>query len=116
MFQLGFPIKSVIPESAFGYNDELSMEANNSSDYRPEKNSEYRKGSAFDLNPMQNPFEITGYDPTVPVQPTGTVYDPNVPGTITMESPVRRFWGEALNYEWGGNWGNPNADPSTDFL
>ncbi len=115
MFQLRFPIKSVIPQSAFGYSDQLSMRANNSSNYRPEPGSEHRKGSAFDLNPMQNPFDITAYDPTEPVQPAGATYNPAAKGTVVMNSPMRQYWA-SLNWEWGGNWGNPNADPAIDFF
>ncbi len=32
-----------------------------------------------------------------------------------MNSELRRYWG-SLNWEWGGNWGNPNADPPIDFF
>lgn len=115
MFQLRFPIHSVIPQSAFGYNDAASMEVNNSSNYRPESQSEHGRAAAFDWNPVQNPFDITGYNPNVPAQPAGAVYDPTKPGTLTMNGPVRKYWA-SLNWEWGGNWGNPNADPPTDFF
>jgi peptidoglycan L-alanyl-D-glutamate endopeptidase CwlK len=115
MFKLKFPIHSVIPQSAFGYNDQLSMAANNSSNYRPESGSEHSRAAAFDLNPVQNPFDRTAYDPSLPVEPAGAVYDPSAPGTITMDSALRRYW-TSLNWEWGGNWGNPNADPPTDFF
>jgi hypothetical protein len=115
MFTLGFPIKSVIPESQFGYDDQRSMAADNSSNYRPEPGSEHRKGAAFDLNPFQNPFDITGYDPTHPIEPAGAHYDPTAKGTIVKEGPVRKYM-TSLHYEWGGGWGDPNADPQTDFF
>ncbi len=115
MFQLGFPIHSVIPQSAFGYSDAESMAANNSSNYRPESGSEHGRAAAFDWNPVQNPFDITGYNPNVPVQPAGAVHDPTKPGTLTMDGAVRKYWA-SLNWEWGGNWGNPDADPPTDFF
>lgn len=115
MFRLKFPIHSVIPQSAFGYNDQTSMAANNSSNYRPEPDSEHARAAAFDLNPVQNPFDRSGYDPSLPVEPAGAVYNPDAPGTITMDSDLRRYW-TSLNWEWGGNWGNPNADPPTDFF
>lgn len=113
-FQLRFPIHSVIPESVFGYDDQKSMAANNSSNYRPEPKSEHARGSAWDFNPVQNPFDLSAYNGT-PAQPAGATYNPSVPGTITMEGSLRRYAG-SLNWEWGGNWGNPNADPQIDFF
>ena len=113
-FQLRFPIHSVIPESVFGYDDQRSMAADNSSNYRPESLSEHARGSAWDLNPAQNPFDLSAYNGT-PAQPAGAVYNPSVPGTITMEGDLRRYAG-SLNLEWGGNWGNPNADPPIDYF
>jgi hypothetical protein len=115
MFQIKFPIRSVIPQSKFGYIDADSMAANNSSNYRPEDGSEHGRAAAFDLNPVQNPFDVTAYDPSRPVEPAGAVYDPTKPGTIVMNSPVHVIW-KSRNWEWGGNWGNPNADPPTDFF
>jgi hypothetical protein len=114
MFQLGFPIHSVIPQSAFGYNDTASMEANNSSNYRPEDGSEHGRGAAFDLNPVQNPFDTSAYN-GAPVQPAGAIYDPTKPGTIVKAGPVRVYW-TSLHYEWGGGWGDPAATPPTDFF
>jgi len=114
MFELRFPIHTVISHSAFGYDDTLSMAANNSSAYRPDSPSEHSRGAAFDINPVQNPFDLSAYNGT-PAQPAGAVYNPSVPGTITMNDAVRRYWG-SLNWEWGGNWGNPNADPPIDFF
>ena len=32
-----------------------------------------------------------------------------------MEGPVRKAW-TARGFEWGGNWGNPNADPQADYF
>lgn len=113
-FQLRFPIHTVKPESVFGYDDQKSMAANNSSAYRPEPYSEHARGAAWDLNPVQNPFDLSAYNGT-PAQPAGAVYNPSVPGTITMEGDLRRYAG-SLNLEWGGNWGNPNADPQIDFF
>lgn len=113
-FQLQFPIHSVIPESMFGYDDQQSMAADNSSNYRPELYSEHARGSAWDINPVENPFDLSAYNGT-PAQPAGAVYNPSVPGTITMEGALRRYAG-SQNLEWGGNWGNPNADPPIDFF
>lgn len=115
MYRLGFPIKSVIPSSHFGYDDQVSMSANNSSAYRPEEGSEHRTGAAIDLNPFQNPFDITAYNPVRPIEPAGAHYDPNAQGAIVKAGPVRRAF-TAEHFEWGGGWGDPNATPPTDFF
>jgi len=114
MFLLRFPVHSVIPHSAFGYDDSKSMAANNSSAYRPDSPSEHSRGAAFDINPVQNPMDLWAYDGTPP-EPAGAVYNPAMPGTITMQGAVRLYW-SSLGWEWGGNWGNPHADPPTDFF
>lgn len=113
MFHVKFPIQAVIPQSKFGYDDQASMAANNSSAYRPEDGSEHAR-IAFDINPMQNPYNVTKVRPDIPVQPAGAVYNPSAPGTIVMNSPVHLVW-KSRNWEWGGNWGNPQADPPSDF-
>lgn len=113
MFELRFPIYSVIPHSAFGYNDAVAMAANNTSAYRPDSPSEHSRGSAFDITPYQNPMDFSRYDGS-PVQPAGAVYNPSAPGTITKYGAVRLYW-SSLGWEWGGNWGDPSADPPTDY-
>lgn len=115
MFALRFPIQSVIPESQFGYDDERSMLANNSSNYRPEEDSEHLKASAFDINTFVNPFDVLHDDGTRTIDPPGAHYDPTAKGAIVKEGPVRKLW-TSLHYEWGGGWGDPFADPPTDFF
>lgn len=116
----GFPIQSVIPESKFKYVDEASMQANNSSNYRPERLpsgnlSEHAKGAAFDLNPWINPMIVANDDGTTTVDPVGATYDPHAKGALYKHSRVQLSWSSA-NYEWGGSWGDPNADPARDFF
>lgn len=119
MFLQHFPIYSVIPESAFNYVDDNSMAANNSSGYRPDilganTPSEHFKGAAMDINPFTNPEDMLQDDGTRFIDPPNAHYDPNAQGAIVMEGPVRKLW-TSLHWEWGGNWGNPLADPPTDF-
>lgn len=116
MFMLGFPIKSVIPQSHFGYNDDASMAANNSSSYRPEEGSVHAAGAAIDINPVQNPEDHTKYVPNPqPTRPAGAVYDPSAKGAIVKDQPVRMAW-TAQQFEWGGGWGDPAATPPTDYF
>jgi peptidoglycan LD-endopeptidase CwlK len=108
-----FPIYSVIPISDKRFrkenrwDDELSMEANNTSafNYREKTGggelSNHASGRAIDINTFLNPY-IKGSL----VLPHGATYDPKVSGTFTAESPiVREFL--RLGWAWGGNWTSP---------
>lgn len=111
---MGFPIKSVIPQSKFSYNDQASMVANNTMSYRPEGGSVHAAAAAFDINPFQNPFDRTRHDPPSPIEPAGAVYDITAKGTIVKAGDVRKAW-TAEHFEWGGGWGDPDATPPTDY-
>src|ERR1043165_243960 len=108
-----FPIYSVIPISDKRFrkdnrwDDELSMEANNTSafNYREKTGggslSNHAYGRAIDINTFLNPY-IKGSL----VLPHGAIYDPKVDGTFTADSPiVREFL--RLGWSWGGNWKSP---------
>lgn len=105
-----FPIYSVIPISdkrfrkGNRWDDDLSMEANNTSafNYREVTGggrlSNHAYGRAVDINTFLNPY-IKGNR----ILPHGATYDPKVAGTFTAESPiVREFL--RLGWAWGGNW------------
>lgn len=105
-----FPIRSVIPiaDRRFRkdgrWDDELSMEADNTSafNYREVTGggrlSNHAYGRAVDINTFENPYMKGGT-----VLPHGAAYDPKVAGTFTAESPlVREFL--RLGWAWGGNW------------
>ena len=108
-----FPVYSVIPVSDKRFrkenrwDDELSMEANNTSafNYREVTGggrlSNHAYGRAVDINTFWNPY-IKGDL----VLPHGARYDPKVAGTFTADSPiVREFL--RLGWAWGGNWTSP---------
>lgn len=105
LLEIRFPIMSVIPMVAFGWDDDASMNANNSSSFNyrviagTDRLSEHAEGIALDINPLQNPF--VGKDGTR--SPCGAVYDPSVPGTITKNGPVVALF-RARGWEWGGGW------------
>jgi hypothetical protein len=105
-----FPIRSVIPISDRRFrkdgrwDDELSMEADNTSafNYREitggGRLSNHAYGRAVDINTFENPYIKGGT-----VLPHGATYDPKVAGTFNAESPiVREFL--RLGWAWGGNW------------
>lgn len=85
-----FPIASVIPVAAFDWDDERSMEANNSSafNYRhivgTDILSNHSFGRAIDINPLQNPY----YSRTGKVYPANATYEPAAAGTLDREGKV----------------------------
>ncbi len=99
-----FPLEEVIPIVYYGWDDEKSMTANNTSafNYRfitgTKKLSNHSFGTAIDINPLLNPYMRKDLH-----QPKGSVYDTSLPGTITKDSfLVKEF--NKLGWEWGGNW------------
>ena len=108
-----FPIYSVIPISDKRFrrdgrwDDELSMEANNTSafNYREitggGRLSNHAYGRAIDINTFQNPYIKNGV-----VLPHGAKYDPGVGGTFTSDHPIVRAFIN-LGWDWGGNWTSP---------
>ncbi len=101
-----FPVQSAIPiaHPTFHWNDELSMEANNTSafNYRhisgTSKLSNHALGRAIDINPLQNPFIK---DETI--QPKDAIYDTDRPGTISKDSFIVEFLKDK-GWVWGGDW------------
>lgn len=104
LLAMRFPIESVIPVVQFGFDDDRSMTANNSSgfNYRTiagtNRLSNHAKGVAIDLNPRLNPYIRRGV-----VMPENGGYDPNAPGTIVADDAVVRLF-ESHGWSWGGYW------------
>ena len=101
-----FPIESIIPVNAFGWDDDKSMRANNTScfNYRSAvgsgRLSEHAYGHAIDINPLINPFYKGGK-----VYPSNGVYIDTIPGTILAGDPVIQYFAE-IGWKWGGDWKN----------
>ena len=104
IFHLRFPIKSVIPIVKFGWNDEKSMLANNTSafNYRKIKGTErlsnHAFGIAIDINPLLNPYIKKNS-----VEPEGASYNPKLSGTIAEDSEVVKIF-KSHGWNWGGEW------------
>ncbi len=102
----GYPITKVIPIVAYRWNDQASIDDNNTSafNYRhvigPGQNgaklSNHSYGRAIDLNPRINPFVAADGSSPRP-------YDPSKPGTLTLTSPVTRIFLKH-HWKWGGSW------------
>ena len=105
-----FPIATVIPVSHPRFrrdgrwDDDLSMEANNTSafNYREvtggKKLSSHACGRAIDINPALNPY-VKGDT----VLPRGARYDTHAAGTLTADHPVVQAFKER-GWQWGGDW------------
>jgi peptidoglycan LD-endopeptidase CwlK len=113
MLKERFPIYSVIPISDKRFrkdgrwDDELSMEANNTSSFNYRevtgggRLSNHAYGRAVDINTFLNPYVKGNL-----VLPRGAKYDPKVAGTFTAESAVVREF-VRLGWTWGGSWTSP---------
>jgi hypothetical protein len=102
--ELKFPIAKVIPAVKYSWDDETSMNDNNTVafNFRKVKGSKvlsaHSYGMAIDINPLQNPH-IKGKV----IQPANAKYDTKVRGTILRDSELvmeflKRGW------QWGGRW------------
>ncbi len=105
LFEMRFPIERVVPVVEYGWDDDRSMAANNSSafNYRlisgTDRLSNHSHGLAVDINPALNPY--TQKDGLV--VPPGATYDPTRSGTITKDGPVVALF-SAHGWGWGGDW------------
>lgn len=103
LFEKRFPIERMVPVVMYGWDDDASMAANNSSafNYRfiagTDRLSNHSFGRAIDINPFQNPY--TQRDGKV--VPDGAQYDPTQPGTVT-EDIAAVF--KSRGWQWGGDW------------
>jgi peptidoglycan LD-endopeptidase CwlK len=106
--RLKFPVGKVIPVVAYGWQDDESMAANNSSGFNfrtiagTTKLSLHSLGKAVDINPWQNPVIY----PDGRIAPSGAVYNQQKAGTfsnnhVVVEEFRKRGW------HWGGNFVEP---------
>lgn len=102
--EIKFPIDKAVPIVKYGWNDEASMLANNTScfNYRKQKGTNiilyHSKGLAIDTNPFLNPHIKN--DKSIP---TGAIYDKTKPGTLTASFQVVKEF-KKRGWHWGGNW------------
>jgi peptidoglycan LD-endopeptidase CwlK len=100
----GFPVGSAVPPVRYGWSDEASMAANNTSafNYRfiagSERLSRHATGRALDINPFRNPAVY----PDGRIAPAGACYRPGDPGTFTSGHPAVRAF-RKRGWRWGGD-------------
>jgi hypothetical protein len=104
MQTLKFPVAGVVPIVRYGWSDEASMAADNSSafNYRTiagtARLSRHALGRAVDINPRENPAVY----PDGRIAPAGAVYRPGSPGTFTDDHPAVCAFLER-GWRWGGH-------------
>ncbi|HEX9251635.1 MAG TPA: M15 family metallopeptidase [Ignavibacteriaceae bacterium] len=103
-----FPIDKVIPIVKYNWNDDSSMNDNNTTafNYRKVQGSKvlsaHSYGLAIDINPMQNPH-VKGKV----LHPSEGKYDPKIKGTILRDSNLLQEFKER-GWQWGGTWRSSN--------
>jgi hypothetical protein len=111
MLQQKFPIAKVIPIVKYGWNDDLSMEANNTYSfcYRNVAFSKHAQGMAIDINPFFNPLRWKEGFRHRTDKPIGAVYDTIVPGTFYPLHPVIEEF-KKKDFIWGRNFKRNHDD------
>lgn len=97
-----FPIEQVIPIVKFKWNDDLSMQSNNTYSfcYRNASYSKHATGMAIDINPFFNPVRWKkGYKNRID-KPIGAKYNPKVPGTFYVSHPAVLVL-KKYGFRWG---------------
>jgi len=115
LYAARFPIEEMVPEAAYGGNDNAAAAADDTSGFNcryavapgTPQWSMHAYGEAIDVNDVQNPY----IDGTTIIPPAGAAYEARsdvrpgmaVPGETLVDAFTAIGWG------WGGNWvGTPD--------
>ena len=110
LYAARFPIEEMIPESAYGGNDNVAASADDTSGFNcrdavapgPPQWSVHAYGEAIDVNDVQNPY-IDGRDV---IPPTGAAYKDRTdvrPGMAVVGGPLVDAF-SSVGWQWGGRW------------
>lgn len=100
----GFQIEKIIPISEYNWDDDKSMEDNNTSGYNyrfvanTKKLSNHSFGMAIDINPRYNPMIVKDR-----ISPLNGSYSDQNKGTITSESEIVKIF-KKRGWKWGGDY------------
>ncbi|MDB5244718.1 MAG: putative cytoplasmic protein [Parcubacteria group bacterium] len=103
LFNMRFQIEKMVPIVRYEWDDDASMEDNNTSAfnyrliYGTDRLSNHSFGRAIDINPMQNPYQRRD-GTTVPL---GSQYDLIQKGTVTPQ--IAELF-KSKGWSWGGDW------------
>lgn len=102
--EAGFQIEKIIPISEYDWDDDKSMEYNNTSGYNyrfvanTQKLSNHSYGMAIDINPRYNPMIVKDR-----ISPSNGSYSIENKGTITADSEVVKIL-KKRGWKWGGDY------------
>jgi hypothetical protein len=115
LFADRFPIEEMVPEAAYGGNDNAAAAADDTSGFNcrdavapgPPQWSMHAYGEAIDVNDVQNPY----VDASTVIPPAGAAYEDRANVRPGMAVPggelVEAF--AAIGWQWGGRWtGSPD--------
>ncbi|MDP4240408.1 MAG: M15 family metallopeptidase [Bacteroidota bacterium] len=104
MFHEKFPVAHAIPVVKYHWDDDASMQANNTYSfcYRDISFSKHARGMAIDINPYFNPVRWKkGYEGHLN-KPSGAHFNASIPGTFYRLNPVVQEF-KKLGFRWGHN-------------
>jgi D-alanyl-D-alanine carboxypeptidase len=110
LYQAAFPIKEMIPESAYHGDDNTAAAADDTSGFNcryavaagPPRWSVHAYGEAIDVNDVQNPY----IDGTTVIPPTGASYRDRSdvrPGMAILHGTLVDAFA-IIGWQWGGRW------------
>jgi D-alanyl-D-alanine carboxypeptidase len=108
LYAARFPIRRMVPVSAYRGDDDASMAADNTSAFNcrfvggTRRWSMHAYGEAIDLNPVENPY-VQGARVSPPAGRRYLARDDVRPGMVTHGSPPDRAFA-AIGWRWGGRW------------
>ena len=111
LYAARFPIRRMVPVSAYRGDDDRSMAADNTSAFNcrfvggTSRWSMHAYGEAIDLNPVENPY-VQGAHVSPPAGRRYLARDDVRPGMVTHGNVVDRAFG-AVGWKWGGRWTSP---------
>ncbi len=118
LYDIGYPVESVIPIDNFGGDDDKSMKANNTSCFNFRKTpggsrlSNHAYGTAIDINPLFNPYVRRTRRGTIVLPAEGSGYSDRSKvraGMFTPSDPCVRIF-KKHGFRWGGEWRGTTRD------
>lgn len=111
MLQYRFQVAKVIPIVKYNWDDEASMNDNNTYSfcYRNADYSKHALGLAIDINPMQNPNRWKPEFSYKTDKPVGAVYNINMSGTFQPNHPIVLLFADK-GFLWGRYFKRNNDD------
>jgi len=115
LFADHFPVRTIIPISAFGASDPASTAADNTSSFNcrfavangPPQWSAHAFGEAIDINTVENPYVFNGQVLPSPQAAAYKVRTPYRPGMAVPGGQLVNAFA-AVGWLWGGRWTAPD--------